>query len=72
MEQWRTLGAQAVAAVLKPFVGEPKTYPSRRQCPECSGRMNYVRTRGLSNKYARKCTECGFTDASGLKLVRQL
>jgi len=72
MEPWKTLGAQAFTALAKPFLGEAKSYPSRRLCPECGAGMRYIRTNGLLNKYARKCSGCDYTDAYEVKMVRQL
>jgi len=74
MEQWKTIGSQAMDAVTSKLRPDAKNYPSRRPCPSCGGAMIYLGSSlsALTGRYSRTCQDCGHTDPRKVKMVRQL
>jgi hypothetical protein len=46
------------------------SYPSRRRCPSCSGKMIYLASK-RGRLHTRTCESCGYSDAK-VKMIRQI
>jgi predicted RNA-binding Zn-ribbon protein involved in translation (DUF1610 family) len=55
-------------------ISSPKSYPSRRPCPDCGEKTLYQASWStlFTGLYTRTCLVCGFCDSRKVKMIRQL
>lgn len=64
----QSIAAKGTAIFFKS--AEPSSYPSRRPCPSCGGKMFYIAST-WRRYHARTCGRCGYSDEK-VKLVKTL